>query len=262
MNTLSVLDYNIWFDTYNMAERTMSLIDVIEDKKPDVILLQEVRPKIAEILDMALSKLGYVSHFPDAINESYNCMIFSKYKMRNIAWHPYTNSNMGRGLVTALINFPIISKINNDINISSIDILLATTHFESIFDKKHSDVKIDQYQYVKNELDAESIKYIIFGSDTNIANENEDKLFFKDKYWNDAYDDCAYDNKDDNNYTYDTETNKNLIMRKIKNLRSRIDRILYKGDMNIQHFELIKEGNFIIPPSDHHGIFVKFEIIV
>ena len=42
MNTISILDYNIWFDKYNMAERTISLIDVIEEKKPDILLLQEV----------------------------------------------------------------------------------------------------------------------------------------------------------------------------------------------------------------------------
>jgi exonuclease III len=261
MNTLSILDYNIWFDKYNMAERTISLIDVIEEKKPDILLLQEVTPKVFEILVMTLNKLGYKHNFPEVINKSYDCCIFSKFPIIEKNYNDFNNTRMGRALITSVIEFPIIIKNGDNLNVENINILLGTSHFESVFDKKYSNIKKDQYLYVQQYLDnKKEYKYIIFGGDTNIINEDETKSFFKDIHWNDVWDDI--ENQEENNYTYDTETNKNLIMRGIKNLKSRIDRILYKGDIIVRDFELIKEGNFIIPPSDHHGLYVKLEIIV
>jgi len=261
MNTLSILDYNIWFDKYNMAERTLSLIDVIEDKKPDVLLLQEVTPTVFEILVMTLNKLGYIYNFPEMITKSYDCCIFSKFMITENNYNDYNNSKMGRALITSVIEFPVIIKNGDNLNVENVNVLLGTSHFESFFDKKHSNIKKEQYLYAQKYLDnKKQYKYIIFGGDTNIANDDENKSFFKNIYWNDVWDDI--ENQEDQNYTYDTETNKNLIMRGIKNLRSRIDRILYKGDIVVRNFELIKEGNFIIPPSDHHGIYVKLEILV
>ena len=261
MNTISILDYNIWFDKYNMAERTISLIDVIEEKKPDILLLQEVTPKVFEILTMTLSKLGYKYNFPEVISKSYECFIFSKYQIIDNNYNEYDNSRMGRALITSVIEFPVIITNGNEFNIENINILVGTSHFESFFDKKYSNIKKEQYKYAQKYLDnKKEYKYIIFGGDTNIANDDENKSFFKDKLWNDVWDDI--ENQEENEYTYDTETNKNLIMRGIKNLRSRIDRVLYKGDIVVREFELIKEGNFIIPPSDHHGLYVKLEIIV
>jgi exonuclease III len=265
MNTLSILDYNIWFDKYNMAERTISLIDVIEEKKADVLLLQEVTPKVFEILIMTLTKLGYTNYFPEIILKPYDCVIFSKFPIVDNNYKNYNNTKMGRALITATIQFPVIIKNGNELNVKNINILLGTSHFESFFEKKYSNIKKDQYLCVKEYLDnkkddKKEYKYIIFGGDTNITNDDEDKSFFKDISWNDIWDDI--ENQEENKYTYDTETNKNLIMRGIKNLRSRIDRILYKGDIVVREFELIKEGNFIIPPSDHHGLFTRLEIII
>jgi len=261
MNTISILDYNIWFDKYNIAERTISLIDVIEEKKPDILLLQEVTVKVFEILTLTLSKLGYTYYYPEKVINIYDCFIFSKYPMKSNSYNEYSNSRMERALITSVIEFPIIIKNGENLHITTADILIGTSHFESLFDKKNANIKKDQYLYAKSLLDQQTeYKYVIFGGDTNITNEDENKSFFKDTQWNDVWDDI--ENQEENNYTYDTETNKNLIIRGIKNLKSRIDRILYKGDIIVRNFELIKEGNFIIPPSDHHGIFVKLEIIV
>ena len=265
MNTLSILNYNIWFDKYNMAERTLSLIEVIEEKKADILLLQEVTPKVFEILVMTLTKLGYNNYFPETITKSYDCVIFSKFPIVDNNYKEFDNTQMGRALITASIEFPIIIKNENELNIKNIYILLGTSHFESLFEKKCSNIKKEQYLFVKQYLDNKKYnnkdyKYIIFGSDTNIVNSDEDKSFFKDITWSDVWNDI--DNQKENEFTYDTETNKNLIMRGIKNLRSRIDRILYKGDIVVREFELIKEGNFIIPPSDHHGLFTRLEIII
>jgi exonuclease III len=261
MNTISILDYNIWFDKFNITERTISLIDVIEDKKPDILLLQEVTIKVFEILKITLNKLGYIYRFPEIINKPYECCIFSKFMIIKNEHNQFENSYMDRELITTVIEFPVIIKNKDTLNIENINILLGTAHFESMFDKKGSLIKKEQFAYTQKYFDNQKeYKYIIFGGDTNISNNEEDKLFFKNSQWTDVWDEI--ENQEENKYTYDTETNKNLIMRGIKNLRRRIDRILYKGDIVVRYFEMIKDGNFIIPPSDHHGIFVKLEIII
>jgi exonuclease III len=263
MNTLSILDYNIWFDKHYLAERTLSLIDVIEEKKPDVILMQEVTKKVFEVLILTLTKLGYKYSYPEIINKTYDCIIFSRFPIIETNIVDYDNSRMIRSLITVVIEYPLMCKDKNElIALENTKIVIGTSHFESFFEKKYSEIKKNQYICAKNELDnlSKKYKYVIFGGDTNIANEEEEKSFFKnDNNWIDTWKD--FDSDPNNEYTYDTQTNKNLIFRGIKNLRGRTDRILYKGDMITRKYELITEGNFIIPPSDHHGIYVKLEII-
>lgn len=262
MNTLSLLDYNIWFDKFNLAERTLSLIDVIEETKPDVITLQEVTKKVHEVLITTLSKFGYLNYYPKTIDGSYDCAIFSKYPIINSKKIEFENSKMNRSLRTSVIEYPLMSKDKDDlVNIEQIKVVIATAHYESLFKPKDSLIKKEQFEITKMELDNLSKEYqhIILGCDTNIITD-EDKLFLtKDINWRDAWIEFGRDKEKE--YTYDTETNKNLIQRGIKNLRSRVDRIIYRGDMICRKFELITDGNFIILPSDHHGLYVKLELL-
>ena len=261
MNVLTVLDYNIWFDSYSRAERTMSLIDIIEDKKPDIICLQEVIDKVYKVLLMTLSKLGYLYHYPETITNAYQCAIISRYPIKETKQIEFDNSRMDRNLIITIIEFPIMTKVKDDIIIENIDIAIATSHFESLFKVKYTAVKKEQFAVAKKELDqlSKECHSVIFGCDTNIIG-NEDQYFLtKDAEWKDVWIELEKDH--DTEYTYDTETNKNLMQRGVTNLRSRVDRLIFKGDIIAKSFELIKEGNLIVTPSDHHGIFAKLEIL-
>jgi hypothetical protein len=82
----------------------------------------------------------------------------------------------------------------------------------------------------------------------------EEDKFIK---WNDSW---IKKGNDTNKYTYDWNYNVYLKFKKYK-YRSRIDRILYKTDnCELIDFDIIKAKIGTIEPSDHFGIYGKFEI--
>lgn len=247
MDELSVVSYNIWFDETDRNVRFDALLSLIKSNNPDIICLQEVVPEIYNLLKIQLSEYKYF--FPKQIKYRYGCVIFSKYIIENEYDHYYPNSKMGRNLLAVNIKYN-----------SSINITIATSHFESLFDETNSNnVKLEQYMYAQNILNKlyDDGYPVILCSDTNILS-NEEKYFFTDSRWNDVF----YDTSNDvsyETYTYDTKENKNLITRNIKEIRSRIDRIMYRGGMTIKssYYKLLR-GIDGIEPSDHFGLFTKF----
>jgi exonuclease III len=265
MNIVSVVSYNIWFDPTNLRERTMSLVDIIEDNKPDVLCFQEVLEPVNQVLKEVFKKLGYINSYPDRVEDRYDCVIFSKYPIVDMSRIPYDNSSMNRGITSVVIEYPIFFNDNDEDKLISIEnnkIIIATSHFESVFKDQINATKIEQYNIAKEYLDimAKSYKHVIFCCDSNILKSEEKTFLTNDPHWKDAWIETGKDSNKE--YTYDTETNKNLTKRNLgSSYQERIDRIIYRGDLIARSFDLITEGNCILPPSDHHGIMAKFEIL-
>ena len=254
---LNVLSYNIWFDAYKRAERLQSLIEIINKYKPDVLCLQEMIPEVYELMQSQLPEYQY--KFPNSLKFSYGSVIMSKHIITQSYNEFYPETQMGRNLLATNIVF-------NNYNIT-----IATSHFESQFNMINT-TKTSQYIYTNNILNKlyDIFSPVIFCSDTNILN-NEEKYFFKDNLWDDAYniklntlnEEEKNKFKTENEYTYDTINNTNLVNRNIKAIRSRIDRIVYRGNDTIQlkDFMLIKKVSEDIEPSDHFGILAEFDIV-
>jgi tyrosyl-DNA phosphodiesterase 2 len=248
---IKILTYNIWFDDTYIFERLDSLIKVIKRNDPDIICCQEVVPEIYKRLKNNLGD-EYKYNFPDRIKSNYGCVIFSKHKMTQYFDQYYPETDMKRGLIAINI------EINNKFNLT-----IATSHFESIFCKKNT-VKINQYIHAQNVLDKlydnNNHNPIIFCSDTNLL-DGEEKYFFKNKDWKDSYSDSDFENT----YTYDTKRNTHLIKKNMKEIRGRIDRILYKDNniLKLNDYKLIigqSDDIDIIEPSDHFGVMATFDI--
>ena len=252
---LSVMSYNIWFSEYERNERLKSLIYIVNKENPDVLCLQEVLSNEYEKLKL---KLNYDYYFPNSIEEgTYGCVIFSKYNIvkSKIIKLP---SKMDRNL--------LISQININFKCGDVDefekMVITNTHFESEFSTTSNPTKEQQYKFVSAILNKLFKDYgnVILCSDTNVTKiENEffNKVFIG---MGDAWIDTGSDQN--NEYTYDNVTNKNLKFRNIV-LRSRIDKILYKnkGSTKPINFKLITGIENMIQPSDHHGILSTFEIM-
>lgn len=238
---MKILSYNIWFNEYKKFERLDSLISLIAQLEPDILCFQEVTQDIFTILESTL--LCYNNVYPLKSFANYGCIIFSKIKFEKIEtldFSPFTQ--MGRELQFVKIKY-------NDKNI-----IIGNSHFESEF-KKYNFNKINQFKRCYNFLNNlyNQNDAIILCADTNISNESDESNFFSD--WNDCWE---INSDEEKKYTYDYKTNNNLKDRKIK-LRSRIDRIVFKGDIEIINFDLIKGITGLIEPSDHHGLFVYLE---
>lgn len=258
MNVLTVVSYNIWFDETLRLERTVSLIQTIHNLNPDVICLQEVIPEIYDILITLLS--DYRFHFPKKINKDYGCVTFSKYPITKCLDFEYKNSKMGRSLVITKIEYPYHKTSDEGISIEKLDIVIANSHFESLFKRlNENETKMDQYLIAKNMLETlhNTYKNVILCSDTNVMSHEEEKLNTIFDTWHDAW---ILKGSNLNDYTYDSETNIYLKIKLTKFVcRSRIDRIIFKGEnCAIEEFNTIKASKDCIEPSDHYGVYGKF----
>jgi exonuclease III len=267
MNELTILNFNIWFDEYAEKERLLSLIACIDKETPDIICLQEVKPIIYENLINKLKSYDYY-HYPKNIIYNYGCVIFSKYKISKCLSKLYDNTQMGRELIIAKIDYPCyVLDINEDICIEKVEVVIATSHFESEFNKKTKNInKWSQLEESYNMLNSLYDKYknVIFCLDTNLTEQEEinplNNYLFSE--WSDAW---ILKGDDDNKYTFDSKENNYLKSVKSK-YRSRLDRMLYKSEnCELENYKLIKDASTPIiswiQPSDHFGILGKFEII-
>jgi tyrosyl-DNA phosphodiesterase 2 len=262
VNIIKICSYNIWFDDTMSVERTVGLIELINIEKPDVICLQEVKPDIYQLLITLLTNYRY--HFPKKINKSYGCGTFSKYPISKCLEFDYKNSSMGRSLIITKVDYPYHIISDEGVAVDKVDIVIANTHFESLFKKIYvNDVKIDQYAQARVLLDKlyNTYKNVILCADTNVMTHEEEKFSqqFFDNGWLDSW---ISKGSNLNKYTYDTECNIHLNMRLSKfKLKSRIDRIMFKCDnCFIEEFNMLKGTDSIIEPSDHFGIYGKYLI--
>lgn len=224
---MKVLSLNLWFSDYLRKERTFIFTNYILENKPDVICLQEV---IAPVLAYIYKSLESIyPHIHTSVEEKgYGLAILSKTLIKNRQNLLFKETRMNRGV--------IFGEINN--------IIIATTHLESEF-RKDNPCKINQFNSMI-ELLSDFPKVIIVG-DTNLTKNDDSKIIVQD--FKDVY--LKYDNSKDKLYTYNGPENP-IIKNKIK---SRIDRIYIKGDINFKSFNLEKE----IIMSDHYAIFSELE---
>lgn len=261
---ITIISYNIWFDTTLYIERIAALMEKIILIKPDVICLQEVRPEIYDLLIHNLDSYKY--RFPKKLTKSYGCVTFSKYPITKCLNYEYPNSSMGRSLNIVKIEYPYkkIEENGKEFYIDKIDIVIANSHFESVFKKNMiNEVKLKQYEMAATTLNKlyDTFQNVILCSDTNIMEHEEEQFdeVFKNTLWQDLW---KIKGTDSNKYTYDSYENIHLVSKLPKfNCRSRIDRILYKTNNCIaKEFNILKADNGHIEPSDHFGVYGKFII--
>jgi tyrosyl-DNA phosphodiesterase 2 len=258
INVFKVMNYNIWFSEIHQIERLISLGENIKLHNPDIICFQEVTPMIYEKLINQLCEHTY--YYPQKMENNYGCVIFSKHPIIDSTEVTYKNTSMNRNLLTATIELKVYNA-KKDI-IETKNIIIGTSHFESIF-KKFNGIKIEQYDKAKKVLDEinNGQNFVILCADTNITNGEEKYFITSDNNWKDAW---IVDGEDDNKKdTYDSYNNTNLMSRFTSKYTSRIDRIIYiENNLLVQEdFELIKGIDGLIEPSDHFGIMATFRLV-
>jgi endonuclease/exonuclease/phosphatase family metal-dependent hydrolase len=237
---VKLLTYNIWFDDYELINRTIQICKIIIKEDPDFISLQEVTSNSFSILKK------YLGHYYFSKNEiilPYDILILSKTKINKIFTMPFKNSHMMRSY-----HF-IISSCNNII------FKIIGIHLESNFKKN---IKYDQLQFImdtNNNFDMidENVNAIIIMGDTNIEKEIELNGYNFNDLW--IKDGSILDKK----YTFDYLNNINIKGK----YRSRLDRIwinTYK-EYIIEEFKFIgnKKMNNLLP-SDHFGLIASILI--
>ena len=241
---VSILTWNIWFDQRFIVQRVKSIIEILKESDVDVICLQEV---IKLSLDIILNDSNLTDNYdfyydPTLVHlrGKYGEIIMIKKSLNYTCQFisvPFKNSRMGRRI--------------NAINIEELNLDIINVHLESVF-RNNSKPKREQLEFLTNNVVLPGRNIIICGDMNLDINDDE-------KWANSMISKCGL--KDvtgrDNQYTYDCNLNLNAYT-----FRSRLDRIFYKGNLDLSSHKLI--GTNVLPeirthPSDHFGILCNFK---
>lgn len=275
---LSIATYNIWFGTTGHEdERMEAIVETLAPHAPHLIGLQEVTPRLAQMLCPLLESLNY--HTILQPFGSYGCGVACKVdKVVQSGYHPFSNSKMDRGIVWALVEK------------DGREILFTTTHLESYLDSSSTGGPEREAQLVemtefcerclreRSSTDMAIITGDLNWDDERARSEGHNRKLMSlisSSKWIDTYRQVEPTAQ---GYTYDPKENPMLGG---GSLRRRFDRILVqkRGDdkAHVTSVEIVgKEAlpgiSYVIPPtrfrgpqkrpvapSDHFGLVTKLE---
>lgn len=236
-NNLIVLSYNIWFNTYLWRERTEAFIKKIRGLNPHFVCLQEVRSEVFNVLRTSLSEYHFITQ---DISVGYFCVIMSRFPPRETEDYAFASS-MGRSLLVGW--FPLGD---------GHEVVVANTHFESVFHRQGNPVKIDQFKTSEDILEKilRTSSNVIFCMDSNVLDIEESQLLGS---WCDSW---KLKGNDANKFTYDGKKNKYLTAQNVP-YQSRLDRILFKCiNWKVSQYQMLDNPRMEI--SDHFGVCATF----
>lgn len=256
---MRVVSFNLWFSEKGRWERAESLLIALitMSPPPEVICLQEVVPEIGSHLRNLLhSKYPYVS---SQDIERYGIMTLSVYPITQSFIFPL-DTTMGRELLVTEIKYQNLEVDKDKLVENNATFLVANIHFESEFNSNGiNKVKWDQYARVEKLLDSLYLEHrpMILCSDTNLSSRDESH-FFQSHEWVDCW--MATGSANEHRITFDGKTNEHLLDKQRRVYRSRLDRILVRGDVDILQFQLVKGIEGLVMPSDHYGVVTDLEM--
>lgn len=238
MKKLTLLTWNI--GGYR-PENFRLILDMIKEKNPDVIFLQECHRGIYEELIMFGKLNSYKTFLPDECKKRDQGEIaFSRFPMKEFSYLKFFKSKQGRGIIRLVI----------DIDRQDF-VTVATSQLEkgdySLSIKKLELGNVDRLR--DNEQNP-----IIFAGDTQFF-EFQKNATDAIQDWNDAWNECGANN---DYYTLDSDTNFQVA----SPLRERPDRVYFYSlnrDIICSDFELVGK-NVDIQPCLHYGILTTFHI--
>lgn len=272
----SVLSYNVWMSPINQILRHANLITLLLKRSSNVIMLQEVKPFLANAFREVMGDKYYVSPFDycygnlTLIKKQFlnsETISSSQIKFEEIE----LTTNMGRSLLLTTVN------LNEEIYV------FGNMHFESLNNTETRKIQLNE---VKEAMEGEERRLVLLGGDFNFddiqtwgdwktesfwgsdnppslpkkSNSNpstEPKLenINLSEIFTDYIDPWLHLNKDttpESRFTFDGELNSNV---KDDKEQMRYDRFLIKeGVDTAQDVRILREA-----VSDHFGLEVVFE---
>uniref|UniRef100_A0A0K0FYJ1 5'-tyrosyl-DNA phosphodiesterase (inferred by orthology to a C. elegans protein) n=1 Tax=Strongyloides venezuelensis TaxID=75913 RepID=A0A0K0FYJ1_STRVS len=230
--------------------RMKAIIKKIDEKKPEIIFLQELSPSMAGVVDKYLAPIYNVLYERDEYTMYDNyftaiCVVKS-IKVLGKDFLPFKNSKMNRGC--HLVKIDLLSK----------KVALMNTHLES--GKESSSVRIAQMEWCVKKMEELKIRGydVIFGGDLNIRKEEATKAVAEKL-------DCFVKSGRPSKYNY-TWRGEEVFSKKSNRSfipKARFDRLYHDGDFlhlsDYEHigFEWLKNQDCAL--SDHLGVFTNFQ---
>ena len=246
---LTAITYNVWFDGSTSEPRTPKLLDLVADKKADIIAFQEVESWFIK----ALEGDDRFKHYHFSVERGWfnsvkgGLLVLTQQKNKR---HQYTPlpSEMDRG-------FLYVETV-----IDGVPICIVNVHLESLLND--TALRIKQLNVIFKETS--NCKDMILLGDFNFGdNDAENKVINSD--YLDAWRQLK---PNDRGYTWDVEQS-NLAKQNAFPLEGsrRLDKVYIKGNSLIpKEIGIIGNHSFTTPsgqrlfPSDHFGLSASFTI--
>ncbi|XP_078355653.1 uncharacterized protein LOC144640358 [Oculina patagonica] len=255
---ISMLTYNIWYDTEKRRARIEALGQIVEDLEPDLLTFQEVTLENLAVLQEQHWFSRYRLIPPDVVKRlqegpSKHCVvILSSYPVDK--WQVYRSKiSPSRTLV--------VSETENSVSSASVKFVFAATKLPPAgFRTRLREAQLKESFQIISGYD----NVCVMG-DLNIEDKADGDIVLPAP-WIDAWLSIP-GNTDNNGYTWDrSKTPFASVLRRTVNATSyqaRLDRVLCKlsdfkvKDMRIVGDKVTKSG---ILPSDHFGLFTVIEL--
>ncbi|XP_039118287.1 uncharacterized protein LOC120254211 [Dioscorea cayenensis subsp. rotundata] len=256
---IKIMSYNVWSnEDVEVKVRMAAIGNLVQKHSPDIILFQEVTPRIYKLFQSSswwqLYKHSSVSP-EEAAQGQYFCMLLSKVRVKKFISIPFKNPPSEKGLFLAVIEIGLNKPI-----------IVATSHLKSPNPPKmHSEERVSQAKTALGFL--QEFPNVIFGGDMN-WDENIDGAFPLHGVWKDAWPELKGRK---NGWTFDTKSNP--MLQCSYPLQKRLDRFICKlEDCSMKNVEMIGKkaipGIFcynkgkVLPvlPSDHYGLILTISL--
>lgn len=287
-----VLTYNIWMDAFKQEERTIAILQTIEQLKNEdespllAVAFQEVTAVVLQQIKAYMTEIGYKMAFDDDkdntnfYNKPYFDVIFVRAESEIIASgiKLFKGTTQGRTLswvtlkYTGEDNYPPLTFETAHLESLPANQALRISQLNSIQNSHKGVLSPDKFHHNQNNT---SIAYIFMG-DTNMHEYNDHLIA---NPWHDVWVEIG-DSVD--KYTYDAVNNK-YVKERPRSHSARFDRVYYYGGVRPIKYDLVgkipycllydgtanADGGFceaktddeFLEMSDHYGVCVKFEIL-
>ncbi|NEQ99600.1 MAG: endonuclease/exonuclease/phosphatase family protein [Cyanothece sp. SIO2G6] len=244
--SLTVATFNIWFSDYYFEERCAATLGLLQEKRPDIIVLQEVTPEFWEqVLRSPWIQQEYqLSDIQgDSVNP-YGVLIMSRVPICDWQIVPLP-SEMGRHLVLAssFLNHAMLT--------------FASVHLESL---DRAQTRSEQLTQIFSKLAPES--HVIVAGDFNFCSSSEENQQLDPSY----QDVWPLLHPAEPGFTEDTAINTMRLLYKRKQKQVRFDRMLLRSPspgwqadaIALLGTEPISSATPYLFPSDHFGLMGTF----
>lgn len=239
---LTVATYNVWFDAFHKRDRHEAIMRMLEQRRPDVIALQEVTPDtLALVLAQPWIRAEYQpSDLDGRTLDRYGVLLLSRSPARGMTLLPLP-SRMGRKLLVF------------ELELAGRPVSVATVHLESL---KESETRGAQLRLIFDHLAA--AEHAVLMGDFNFCAAWPDENARLPADYVDAW---PAVHPELPGYSEDPTVNVMRRERKNPTKRVRFDRILVKSPslrpvgIELLGTEPISPDLPGVYPSDHFGLF-------
>lgn len=247
---LTLLTLNVWLDDFEKEVRTEALLRHIRSHAPDVVLLQEVTERAAELLlqDIYIKESYFITNLSAGLSSGYGNLTLSRFPFSAVSFLPLPGERRRKAVVAT-------------ISYADKRVMFANVHLES--KRQAAVVRAQQLPLIFSAVAGADISVV--GGDFNFCSAWQDENRLIDTSYIDIWEQCR---PGEAGFTEDTSRNLMRLDFKNEEKQVRFDRLLVRSSdvsLSIDSCDLLGTeplctDNPRLFISDHFGLLGQFSV--